>query len=99
MNKNRFIQSGITEDKRIVWKGVFWFSETYGLSLTEILYKLTKDNMLVDWMDYYVTARDSGIMPDRIFERMRHSIVDVIGIKYYNEVMKRIKYLIYMKKI
>lgn len=99
MNKNKFIQAGVTEDNKPVWKGAYWFSETYGLPLTEILYKLNKENIVIDWMDYYISARDSGIIPERIFERMSHAIADVLGSKYRDKVLERLKYLIYIEEI
>lgn len=84
---------GKTEDGKSVVQGIFQISSSYtGLPLEIILDQLLKQNIIIDWLDYYLVAVESGMKPDRILLRIKNSIGDVQGSTIAEETIKQLKY-------
>jgi hypothetical protein len=56
--------------------------------------KCQENDYVVDWIDYYKTALDSGMSSDRILTRIDTEVSDVYNLEYRDEVLKRLKYCI-----
>jgi hypothetical protein len=91
MGKSPIQISGKTIDGRLVLKGIFEFSSTTGLPLEMIIDQLTKQNMIIDWLDYYNKSIQSGIKKNRVIEKIRNAIGDVLGSSHGEETIKRLK--------
>ena len=85
--------SGKTEDGKLVVQGVFQITSSIGLPLEIILDTLTKQNMIIDWVDFIKTSLEKGSKLNTILYRVESAIGDCLGPLYKEEVMKRIKFL------
>lgn len=59
-----------------------------------ILQQLDKENMIVDWIDFYEETLKSGWSIKTCFNRIETALGDYYGISYKNEVMKRLKFYV-----
>ena len=80
--------NGETVDGNPVITGVFHFVSTYGFPLVEFLYEAQKENMIVDWVDYYETALLKDMKSDRILTQVESAVLEVYGKTYCSAVME-----------
>jgi hypothetical protein len=64
--------SGKTVDGKLVIKGIYFVVSSIGLPLENVLEILQKENMVVDWLDYYDNALNHGSKSSRIMERIHN---------------------------
>jgi hypothetical protein len=74
-----------------VVRGIHFVVSSIGLPLEFVLEVLQKNNMLVDWIDYYENAVKQGSKSDRIVERIHNCVNDFYGIETGNGIIKRLK--------
>jgi hypothetical protein len=77
--KHKLTISGKTDDGKDVFSDIFWFTETFGLSLYDILIYFEDKNAIVDWIDFYESALNSGMKSDKIITRIKYDTFDVFG--------------------
>ena len=83
-------QTGITQDSKPVYGGIFKFYETYGLPL-DIIFSIFKEkNWVPDWIDFYLDAIKAGMEHNRILSKLEEAISDSFGIEWSNEVISRL---------
>lgn len=58
--KNTLLISGITTDNKYVVKNIFWFKNTHGIQLSDILKILYSFNMVIDWTSYVYDSISSN---------------------------------------
>jgi len=83
--------SGTTTDGKQVCCGIFRFYETFGLPFDVIFDSLTKHNSLPDWIDLYITARDSGMSHRSITSKLADPVSDVYGSEFSTVVLERLE--------
>jgi len=92
-NKKLMIINGYTSDKKIVVGGVFSvYSSLTGLPLEDIINILYKNDMIIDWLDFYNQAMKEGWKPDRTIIKIKGALEDSFGLIYSREVIKRLKF-------
>ncbi len=92
--KKEIIKVSGYHDSKIVFSGIFKFTETTGLPLTDVLESIKNHDVLIDWLDYYKMALNAGLKKKRIFSRISEALVDVHGVEYKNVVLIRLNYAI-----
>jgi hypothetical protein len=85
------IQTGTTEDGRIVVGNVFKLSDTHGVPLEIILDVFERKGIVIDWIEYTKDCIKSGWKLDTIIRKVEYPLADVHGNEYANEVITRIK--------
>lgn len=80
-------QTGVTEDGKPVYSGLYKFYETYGLPLDIILGLFVEKNWVPDWMDFYTNALQAGMEHDRIISKLEEAISDSFGKQWSDEVI------------
>lgn len=90
----RFLKvSGITDKNKIVVQGVFKiFSSLTGLPLDIILLQLDKNNMIVDWIDFYEESIKGGWKNKTTLNKIETVVGDYYGPEYKKELMKRLTF-------
>ncbi len=83
--------SGKTVEGKLVVQGIFQITSSFGLPIEVILDILTKNGMVIDWIDYYESSLSSGCNRNTIINRIESAVGDCFGSKYREEVMKRLK--------
>lgn len=74
--------------------GLFFpVSSLFGLPLEEVVYRLSKENMVVDWIDFYEDAIKNGWHPERTINKIVVSVEETFGKEYSMEVRKRLEYI------
>lgn len=91
--------SGKTEDEKLVVKGIFPVVNSIGFPLECVVDTLKKQNMLVDWIDFYLESLTCNWVPERTLERIRLAVGDVYGPGVGDETLKRLKFYIAHKEI
>lgn len=85
--------SGKNTENKIVVQGVFEiFSSLTGLPLDIILLQLDKNNMIVDWIDFYEESIKGGWKNKTTFNKIETVIGDYYGPEYKKEVIKRLTF-------
>ena len=83
--------SGKTEDGKLVVQGMFPIvSSTIGLPLEMLLPDLEKNNMVIDWVDFYQEALRSGWTEKTTIIKIETAVGDYFGTEYKQEVVKRL---------
>lgn len=75
---------GFSSDGKIVIGNCFQFCETYGIDIEDVFLELRNKNMLISWMDYYISALSSGMKKQNIISR-----INGIFKSYYNFIPLR----------
>jgi hypothetical protein len=83
--------SGKTVDGKLVIKGIYFVVSSIGLPLENVLEILQKENMVVDWLDYYDNVLNHGSKSSRIMERIHNSVNDIYGKDVGEEIIKRLQ--------
>jgi hypothetical protein len=65
-----------------------------GLPLDYTLEILDNENMVVDWVDFYEESLRYGWSAKTSLNRIENAVNDYYGMKYKDEVMKRIHFYI-----
>jgi hypothetical protein len=65
-------------------------SSTIGLPLEEFLPILDKNNMVIDWIDFYCSSLKNGWSRKTVLNKIETGVSDYFGNEYKNEVMKRL---------
>jgi hypothetical protein len=86
--------SGETIDGKVVLRTIFEVTSSTGLPLVTILMMMKERGMVVDWVDYYLSALDHGMQSSRILSRISSDVVDVYGPEYRDEVLGRLRIFI-----
>lgn len=74
----------MTIENRQVVKGIFYYYGTLlGLPLCSIIDFLWENESVVDWLDFYIDARKSGMKHDNVIKLIRCGFQDSI---YCNDV-------------
>ena len=81
---------GKTEGGITVVSGVFRFYESTGLPLDVMLDCLKKNNIIPDWLTFYVEVLRAGMQHDRIISKLDEAIHDIYGSKFRDTVIERI---------
>jgi alanyl-tRNA synthetase len=88
--KAQFIQSGITEDNKLVFSNVYKFYETHGLPLDVIFNIFLDKGYLPDWIDFYKSALSAGMQHTRIISKLEEAICDSFGNEFSDVVIFRL---------
>ncbi len=79
----------------MVVKGIFLISSSItGLPLDNIIQLLEKQNMVVDWIDYYEESLKYGWSTKTSLNRIETAVGDYFGTRYKEEVMGRLQFYI-----
>lgn len=79
----------------MVVKGIFLISSSItGLPLDNIIQLLEKQNMVVDWIDYYEESLKYGWSTKTSLNRIETAVGDYFGTRYKGEVMSRLQFYI-----
>jgi len=97
-HKNQLVQSGITENNKIVYAGIFKFYETHGLPLDTILTCFREKEWIPDWIDFYRAALAAGMGHGRILSKLEEAISDSFGKEYADRVIFRLNQLFNLKE-
>lgn len=68
-------------------------SSLLGLPLEEVVYLLYKENMVVDWMEFYTDAIKNGWNSERTINKICVAVEETYGKDYSTEVRKRLEYI------
>lgn len=68
--------AGYDPNNRKVFKNVYHFQETHGLSLTDILYEFKAKDILIDWNDYMLNAIGRGKSPTSTISNIILSVTE-----------------------
>jgi hypothetical protein len=83
--------TGRTLDNKLVVRGVFpLFSSLTGLPLDIILEVLKKNNMIVDWLNFFDQSIKEGWKPQRTINKIREAVSEVYGQEFSKEIEKRL---------
>lgn len=87
---------GNTESGTRVVNGsrIFKLVESVGLPLDIILLELEKENIIIDWIQFYETGLKSNWTSKKIFEKIEVALIDVGNKGRALEILKRLKYYI-----
>ena len=83
--------AGKTQDEKVVVSGVFQFFETYGLSLDVIITALDKNNLVIDWLDFFDAAHVSGMKRNHIISKLEEAITSSHDETYCVIIINRLK--------
>jgi len=64
-----------------------------GLPLEEVIYQLSKRNMVIDWVDFFTDAIKNGWHPERTINKIVVSVEETFGKDYSIEVRKRLEFI------
>jgi hypothetical protein len=92
-SKTFLIQSGITEDNKPIYAGVYKFYETHGLPLDIILSCFKDKDWVPDWIDLYLAALAAGMDHNRILSKLESDISDSFGKEWADHVIFRLEEL------
>lgn len=82
--------AGKTTDGKLVVSGVGAFCFTHGIPLEIVLDDFRSRNLVVDWMEYLMTALKDGHNPKTIRSRIDSAVSDIHGHSYSLEIMTRV---------
>jgi hypothetical protein len=86
-------QTGITEDNKPIYGGIYKFYETYGLPLDVIFISFQEKDWVPDWVDFYLHALKAGMDHNRIISKLDEAISDSFGKNWSHEVIVRLNKL------
>lgn len=83
----------ITQDGKLVLSGkiVFQLCDTHGLPLPIIFDRLSQENYMVDWMDFYACARKAGWPHKTIIRKLNEAMLDNWPKKFRQVVIERLE--------
>jgi hypothetical protein len=84
--------SGVTSDGSRVISGVFKLVESQGIPLDLLLDHFRKNNLIVDWVDFYNTARTFNWNIRTIMARIEESVTIAYGRDYCSNLMDRLRF-------
>jgi len=61
-----------------------------GVPFEDVVFMLDKQNIVIDWIDFFNEAVENGWKPERTINRICFVCRDVYGTKYSEEVNKRL---------
>lgn len=96
--KELLFQTGITQNGKPVYGGVFKFYETHGLPLGEILQCFMERDWMVDWIDFHQAAISAGMEHERILSKLEESISDSFGKEFCQHVISTLDQLFGYRK-
>jgi hypothetical protein len=94
--KSKLLITGKTNNNQVVISGVFKLTDTNGIPLDILLDTFKNKKIIVDWIDFYESAKKSGWKIKTIKEKIKYPLIDIYGIEYSNSVIDRID--IYVNK-
>ena len=85
---------GKTEDNKVVVAGLFKLYDTSGLPLPIIFDLCQEKNWIPSFLDFYLEATKAGWKEKTILLRLEEALIDIYGIEFSENVLKRLKKLI-----
>lgn len=82
-----------TADGRHVVGGVFRFFETHGLPLDILVEALWRRKLVIDWLDFWDSARAAGVKPSRLVAMIEAAVADSISAQRAEGVIRRLRLL------
>jgi len=89
--QNKIEIVGKTEDNKLVIKGIYYLMEERGIPLSLIISEYYKNDIILDYDSLVLEMVTKTEMKfSTIMNKLKEGIVDSLGIKYYDEVIKRL---------
>jgi len=73
--------------------GIFKLFETFGLPLDIIFDLCKRNNLVIDWIDFFEWSQKVGWSQKTLFNRIEHPLIDVYGTEYTTIILKRLRKL------